>query len=41
MTVKVKHGERKQQHPLEDDQVEEGEEGHVEPLQEGHDHDPP
>ena len=43
--MKVKHGEMKQLHPLEEDQVEEAEEGHVgggcvEPLQEGGDHDP-
>ena len=28
--MKVKHGEKKQQHPLEEDQVEEVEEGHME-----------
>ena len=43
--MSVKHGEMKQQHPLEEDQVEEAEEGHmeegcVEPLQEGCNHDP-
>ena len=45
VTVKAKHGKMKQQHPLEEEQVEEAEEGHVEegcmePLQEGCDHDP-
>ena len=30
MTATVKHGEMKQQHPLEEDQVEEAKDGHME-----------